>query len=96
DVHRVIEGVVELHRQGKMSSDDQGWNVVQGLYDKLGIPRKGIFGGEVLLVPFEIETIALIPKTVYAFNPMFFVCETLEQMDALLDSYLKPIAERNQ
>jgi hypothetical protein len=25
---------------------------------------------------------------------MFFVCESFEQMDALLDSYLKPIAER--
>jgi hypothetical protein len=39
--------------------------------------------------------IAQIPKTVYAFNPMFFVCESFEQMDALLDSYLKPIAERS-
>jgi len=77
-----------------MSSEDQGWNVVRALYDKLGIDRSGYFGGEVILAPFDIETIAQIPKTVYAFNPMFFVCESLEQMDALLDSYLKPIALR--
>jgi hypothetical protein len=50
----------------------------------------------VILAPFDVETIARIPKTVYAFNPMFFVCESFEQMDALLDSYLKPIALRNQ
>jgi hypothetical protein len=49
----------------------------------------------VILVPFDVETIAHIPKTVYAFNPMFFVCESFEQMDALLDTYLKPIAERS-
>lgn len=94
DVNRVIAGVNELHQQGQMSSQDQGWNVVRALYDKLGIRREGYFGGEVILAPFEVEAIAQIPKTVYAFNPMFFVCESLEQMDALLDSYLKPIAGR--
>ena len=57
--------------------------------------EKTVIGGEVILAPFEIETIAQIPKTVYAFNPMFFVCENFEKMDALLDSYLKPIAMRN-
>ncbi len=65
------------------------------MYDKLGISRTGYFGGEVILAPFDLEMIAQIPKTVYAFNPMFFVCESFEQMDALLDSYLKPIAERS-
>jgi phenylalanine-4-hydroxylase len=95
DVHRIIDGVNELHQQGQMSSQDQGWNVVHSLYEKLGIDREGYFGGEVILAPFDIETIARIPKTVYAFNPMFFVCESFEQMDALLDSYLKPIAARN-
>jgi phenylalanine-4-hydroxylase len=95
DVYRIIDGVNELHRQGQMSSQDQGWNVIHALYDKLGIARKGYFGGEVILAPFDIETIAHIPKTVYAFNPMFFVCESFEQMDALLDSYLKPITLRN-
>jgi len=95
DLHRIIEGVNQLHQQGQMSSEEKGWNVVLSLYDKLGIPRDGMFGGEVILVPFEVETIALIPKTVYAFNPMFFVCESLEKMDALLDSYLKPISSRN-
>jgi hypothetical protein len=69
--------------------------VVEALYDKLGISRAGYFGGEVILAPFDIETIARIPKTVYAFNPMFFVCESLEQMDSLLESYLKPISSRN-
>jgi len=95
DVYRIITGVNELHRQGRMSSQDQGWNVVHSLYDVLGISRRGYFGGEVILAPFDIETIAHLPKTVYAFNPIFFVCESFEQMDVLLDSYLKPIALRN-
>ena len=95
DLHRIIDGVNELHRQGQMSSQDQGWNVIHALYDKLGIDREGYFGGEVILAPFDVETITRIPKTVYAFNPMFFVCESFEHMDVLLDSYLKPIASRN-
>ncbi|MBL8077073.1 MAG: hypothetical protein JNM55_03850 [Anaerolineales bacterium] len=95
DLYRIIDGVNELHQKGQMSSGEQGWNVVHALYDKLGISRKGYFGGEVILVPFNVETIARIPKTVYAFNPMFFVCESLAQMDELLDSYLKPIADRS-
>ena len=95
DIERITNGINELHQQGKMSSQDQGWNVVRALYDKLGISREGYFGGEVILAPFDIETIARIPKTVYAFNPMFFVCESFEQMDRLLDSYLEPIALRN-
>jgi phenylalanine-4-hydroxylase len=95
DISRIIAGVNELHRKGEMSSQDQGWNVVHALYEQLGISRKGYFGGEVILAPFDVEMIAQIPKTVYAFNPMFFVCESFEQMDALLDSYLKPIAERS-
>ena len=94
-IHRIISGINELHQQGKMSSQDQGWNVVRALYDKLEIARQGYFGGEVILAPFDVEAIAQIPKTVYAFNPIFFVCESFEQMDALLDSYLKPIASRN-
>jgi hypothetical protein len=94
DVHRLIEGVNELHRRGQMSSQDEGWNVVRSLYGSLGITRDDYFGGEVILAPFDIDTIARIPKTVYAFNPMFFVCESFEHMDAVLDSYLKPIAMR--
>ncbi len=94
DLERIIAGINRLHQHGEMSSQDQGWNVVQALYDELGIPRTGYFGGEVILAPFDLDLIAQIPKTVYAFNPMFFVCEDFEQMDALLDSYLKPIAER--
>lgn len=95
NIHRIIDGVNALHQKGQMSSADQGWNVVLGLYKSLGIKPEGIFGGEVIIAPFDIETIARIPKTVYAFNPMLFVCESLEQMDELLDSYLKPIAMRN-
>ncbi len=94
NVYRVIDGVNDLHRRGQMSSQDQGWNVVHSLYESLGISRDGYFGGEVILAPFDVETISRIPKTVYAFNPMFFVCESFEQMDALLDSYLGPIALR--
>lgn len=94
DLYRLIDGVNELHRRGQMSSQDQGWNVVHSLYQSLGIERDGYFGGEVILAPFDIATIAHIPKTVYAFNPIFFVCESFEQMDALLDSYLKPITNR--
>ena len=95
DINRITAGINELHQQGQMSSGDQGWNVVRALYDKLGIERSGYFGGEVILAPFDIETISQIPKTVYAFNPMFFVCESFEQMDAELDSFLKPIALRS-
>ncbi|HSB00431.1 MAG TPA: hypothetical protein VLE49_07265 [Anaerolineales bacterium] len=95
DLYRIIDGVNDLHRQGQMSSQDQGWNVVHSLYEKLGIDRAGYFGGEVILAPFDVETIARIPKTVYAFNPIFFVCQSFEHMDALLDSYLKPIALRS-
>jgi len=94
-ISRIVAGVNELHQHGQMSSQDSGWNVVHALYDKLGIPHEGYLGGEVILAPFDIETISQIPKTVYAFNPMFFVCDSFEQMDTLLDSYLKPIALRN-
>jgi phenylalanine-4-hydroxylase len=94
-ISRIVEGVNELHHKGQMSSQDMGWNVVHALYEKLGIAHDGYMGGEVILAPFDIDTIAKIPKTVYAFNPMFFVCESFEQMDALLESYLGPIAARN-
>jgi phenylalanine-4-hydroxylase len=95
DLFRIIDGVYELLRRGQMSSQDEGWNVVHSLFGTLGIERAGYFGGDVILAPFDVETIAHIPKTVYAFNPIFFVCESFDQMDALLDSYLKPIAMRS-
>lgn len=94
NISRIINGVNQLHQQGQMSSQDSGWNVVHALYNKLGIAHEGYFGGDVIVAPFDVETIASIPKTVYAFNPIFFVCESFEQMDALLDSYLKPIMLR--
>jgi len=94
-ITHIIEGINALHRKGQMSSPQQGWNVIRDLYTSLGIPRQGYLGGEVILAPFDIETITQIPKTVYALNPMFFVCESFDQMDVLLDSYLKPIALRD-
>jgi len=95
DVDRIIDGINRLHRQGQMSSQDQGWNVIRALYDDLGIARSGYFGGEVLLAPFEIDYIARIPKTVYAFNPIFFVFESFDRLAERLDAYLQPIARRH-
>ena len=95
NLHSIIDGVNSLHQKGEMSSADEGWNVVLSLYRNLGIKQDGIFGGDVIIAPFDIETIARIPKTVYAFNPMLFVCKSLEQMDELLESYLGPIAARD-
>lgn len=95
DVGRIIAGVNRLHQQGQMSSQEQGWNVIRALYDELGIERTGYFGGEVLLAPFDVAYIAEIPKTVYAFNPVFFVFESFEALDAQLDAYLQPIADRS-
>jgi phenylalanine-4-hydroxylase len=94
DIRRLIEGVNELHQQGQMSSQDKGWNVVHRLFERLGIDRRGYVGGEVILAPFDLEMIAHLPKTVYAFNPIFFVCPDLQTMDEWLDGYLKPISER--
>ena len=94
NLHRIIDGVNSLHQKGEMSSADEGWNVVLSLYRNLGIKQEGMFGGDVIIAPFDIETISRIPKTVYAFNPMLFVCESLEKMDELLESYLGPIAAR--
>ena len=94
EIDRIVTGVNQLHQKGQMSSQTNGWNVVHSLYRDQGILYGGYLGGDVILAPFDVETIARIPKTVYAFNPMFFVCESFEQMDALLDSYLKPIAMR--
>lgn len=95
NIQRIVAGVNALHQQGQMSSQEQGWNVVQALYRSLQIPHEGYLGGEVILAPFDVDTVAKIPKTVYAFNPMFFVCESFDHMDAALDSFLKPIAQRN-
>jgi phenylalanine-4-hydroxylase len=95
DIRRIIAGVNELHQGGQMSSQEKGWNVLQRLYQSLGIARRGYLGGEVVLAPFDLEMIAQLPKTVYAFNPIFFVCESLNQMDAFLEAYLTPISQRN-
>lgn len=94
ELDRFIQAVNHLHQRGEMSSETQGWNVVRSLHDELGIDSTGYLGGEVILAPFDIETIATIPKTVYAFNPMFFIAESLERLEADLAAYLKPIAAR--
>ncbi len=94
DLQRIISGVDALHRKGQMSSQEHGWNVVRELYHSLGIACEGYLGGDVVLAPFDVEMIARLPKTVYAFNPIMFVCESFEQMEGLLESYLGPIAER--
>ncbi len=94
DIGRIIDGVNRLHQKGEMSSQDQGWNVIRRLYDELGIRREGYFGGDVLLAPFDVDYIARIPKTVYAFNPLFFVFPSFGDLDRLLDDYLEPIAAR--
>ena len=94
DLWRIIAGVNQLHQQSQLSSKEHGWNVVQRLYQNLGIERKGYLGGEVILAPFDMEMIAQLPKTVYAFNPIFFVCESIEKMDGWLEAYLGPIANR--
>jgi phenylalanine-4-hydroxylase len=94
NLYKIIDGVNALHQKGQMSSADEGWNVVLSLYKSLGIAQEGMFGGDVILIPFNVETIARIPKTVYAFNPMLFVSRSLDEMDETLDSYLKPIADR--
>lgn len=95
EIERLIDGVNELHAGGQMSSQEKGWNVVHRLFDRLGIDRRGYVGGEVILAPFDIDLIARLPKTVYAFNPIFFVCRSLEEMDAHLEAYLSPISSRN-
>jgi phenylalanine-4-hydroxylase len=94
EIQRIVDGVNALHQGGQISSQEKGWNVVQRLFRRLKIAHSGYLGGEVILAPFEVETIARIPKTVYAFNPMFFVCESFDQMAEKLDAYLGPIARR--
>ena len=95
DVDRLIDGINEKHRQGEMASADSGWNVIRQLYQELNIPREGYFGGDVLLAPFTVDTIAKIPKTVYAMNPVFFVFPSFERLDQILEGYMRPIIERN-
>ncbi len=95
DIRGLIDGVNDLHHQGQMSSQEKGWNVVHRLFERLGIDRRGYVGGEVILAPFDLEMIADLPKTVYAFNPIFFVCPNLEQMEAWIEAYLGPIARRS-
>lgn len=90
----IINGINRLHEQGDMSSSDKGWNVVRGLYDELGIDRRGYLGGDVIIAPFDLRYISQVPKTVYAMNPMFFVVRSFEDLNNILDAYLQPIVER--
>lgn len=93
-VNELITEINQLHQKGQMSSEEEGWTVVNQIYNKLGIPRTGYFGGNVLIAPFDLQIIAKIPKTVYAMNPIFFVSKSFTEMDQQLDNFLKPIADR--
>ncbi len=77
-----------------MSSEEEGWTVVNQIYTKLGISRTGYFGGSVLVAPFNLSIVAKVPKTVYAMNPIYFVSESFDDMDRTLDRYLRPISDR--
>ncbi|MFN2190332.1 MAG: hypothetical protein ACK2T3_16340 [Candidatus Promineifilaceae bacterium] len=93
-VGNLIAEINLLHEKGQMSSAEKGWSVINQIYERLGIPRDGYFGGEVVIAPFDLSTIATVPKTVYAINPIFFVSESFDSMDAVLDGYLTPISQR--
>src|SRR5512138_916688 len=54
-IERIVEGVNDLHQKGKFSTQDQGWNVVHTLYERLGIAHDGYLGGEVILAPFDTD-----------------------------------------
>jgi phenylalanine-4-hydroxylase len=94
-IEHLIQGIQRLHQQGEMSSAENGWNVIQRLYAELGIPKRGYLGGDVILAPFDVNFITMTPKTVYAFNPIFYTAASFTELDRLLDSYLKPIALRH-
>lgn len=95
-IKQIILGIQRLHQQGEMSSAENGWNVIRNLYEQLGISRTGYLGGDVIIAPFDLDLITMTPKTVYAFNPIFYVAPSFPEMDTLLDSYLKPIAARSK
>lgn len=95
-IRQIVLGIQRLHQQGEMSSAESGWNVIRKLYEQLGINRTGYLGGDVIIAPFDLDLITMTPKTVYAFNPIFYVAPSFAEMDALLDSYLKPIAARSK
>ncbi len=94
-IDMLISGINRLHERGEMSSQEKGWNVVKELYQKLGLERSGYLGGDVILAPFEIEHIRQVPKTVYAFNPIFFVFPSFDVLEQILDYFLRPIAQRS-
>ncbi len=96
EIDRISDGINDLHQKGEMSSQAKGWNVIRDLYGRLGITKEGYLGGDVIIAPFDINYISRIPKTIYALNPIFFVFESFDQLDQMLDSYLKPIANRRK
>lgn len=95
-IKQIISGIQRLHQQGEMSSAESGWNVIRKLYEQLGITRSGYLGGDVILAPFDLDLITATPKTVYAFNPIFYVAPSFDALDVMLDSYLKPLAARSE
>ena len=93
-IEAIIHGIHRLHQQGKMSSAEHGWTVIRELYAELGIESEGYLGGDVIFAPFDTRFIGMTPKTVYAFNPIFYTAPSFPELDNMLDSYLKAIAER--
>ncbi len=90
-----MQAISALHAAGEMSSAENGWSVVRNVQKQLGIASTEFYGGEVLLLPFDLDLIAQVPKTVYALNPIFFVAESLPQMKAELDRFLLPLQHAN-
>lgn len=95
-IGQLISEINQLHQKGQMSSAENGWTVINEIYKKLGIARSGYLGGNVIIAPFDLNIVAKIPKTVYAMNPIFFVSKSFLNMGQMLDSYLKPIAQRQE
>ena len=93
-IDAIMNGISDLHVQGKMSSESSGWNVVDQLFEEQGIDNRGYLGGNVIIAPFTVENVSRIPKTVYALNPILFLAESFEQMSEELDSFFEPIYDR--
>lgn len=94
-IDALLEGINQLHAQGEMASPESGWNVMDDLCQKLGIDRTGYLGGNVIIAPFKLESVAKIPKTVYALNPVLFLIDSWDQLHRELDRFFHPILERH-
>lgn len=95
EVHDLIEEINRLHEQGKMSSPEDGWNSMQAVYNETNVDRSGLLGGdEVAFLPFDLEIVKHVPKTVFAKNPFLFVFQSFEDLKQELQDFTRPILER--